>query len=131
MLPRSTATKAISAHRRGFPTMIATRREAACGRAGNVDATGRGAVRWLSLAAAPTFAIMALLTGVLGGGPPDVLCPAAHDASPLSGMVPMYLLMSVFHSAPCLKLICALRGVGGKARDRGESAPGVMSSQAR
>jgi len=64
--------------------MIATPREAACGRAGNVDATGRGAVRWLSLAAAPTFAIMALLTGVLGGGPPDVLCPAAHDASPQS-----------------------------------------------
>jgi hypothetical protein len=43
----------------------------------------------------------------------------------------MYLLMSVFHSAPWLKLICALRGVGGKARDRGESAPGVMCSQAR
>jgi len=46
-------------------------------------------------------------------------------------MVPMYLLMSAFHSAPWLKLICALRGVGGKARDRGEFAPGVMSSQAR
>ena len=131
MFPRSTATKPIFAHRRGFAAMTATRREAACGRAGNVDATGRGAVRWLSLAAAPTFAIMALLTGVLGGGPPDVLCSAAHDASPLSGMVPMYLLMSVFHSAPWLKLICALRGVGGKARDRGESAPGVMCSQAR
>ena len=131
MFPRSTATKPIFAHRRGFATVIATRHENAGGRAGNVDATSRGAVHWLGLAAAPTFAIMALLTGVLGGGPPDVLCPAAHDASPLSGMVPMYLLMSVFHSAPCLKLICALRGAGGKARDRGESAPGVMSSQAR
>jgi hypothetical protein len=41
------------------------------------------------------------------------------------------LLMSAFHSAPWLKLICALRGVGDKARDRGDSAPGVMSSQAR
>ena len=61
--------------------MIATRREDAGARAGNVDATGRGAVRWLSLAAAPTFAIMALLTGVLGTGPSDVLCSAAHDAS--------------------------------------------------
>ena len=28
-------------------------------------------------------------------------------ASPLSGMVPMYLLMSAFHSAPWLKLISA------------------------
>ena len=89
-----------------------------------------GAAGWLSLAAAPTFAGMALLTGVVGS-PPDMLCSAAHDASPLSGMVPMYLLMSAFHSAPWLKLICALRGVGGKARDRGEFAPGVMSSQAR
>jgi hypothetical protein len=63
-----------------------------------------GAAGWLSLAAAPTFAIMALLTGV-GGGPPDMLCSAAPDVSPLSGMVLMYLLMSAFHSAPWLKLI--------------------------
>jgi hypothetical protein len=64
---------------------------------------------WLRLAAAPTFAVMALLTGVLGGGRPDMLCSAAHDASPLTGMVPMYLLMSVFHSAPWLKLISSRR----------------------
>ena len=63
-----------------------------------------GAAGWLSLAAAPTFAIMALLTG-LGGGPPDMLCSAAQDASPLSGMVPMYLLMSAFHAVPWLKLV--------------------------
>ena len=69
------------------------------------DAAALGAAGWLCLAAAPTFAIMALLTGVLGGGPPDMLCSAAPDGSPLSGMVPMYLLMSAFHSAPWLKLI--------------------------
>jgi hypothetical protein len=63
-----------------------------------------GAADWLSLAAAPTFAITALLTPVLGGTP-DILCSAAHDASPLSGMVPMYLLMSALHSAPWLKLV--------------------------
>jgi len=40
-----------------------------------------------------------------GGGPPDMLCSAAQGASPLSGMVPMYLLMSAIHSAPWLKLI--------------------------
>ncbi len=60
---------------------------------------------WLSLAAAPTFAMMALLTRIYGGGMPDMLCSAAQDISPLSGMVPMYLLMSAFHSAPWLKLI--------------------------
>ena len=68
-----------------------------------------GAAGWLSLAAAPTFAIMALLTGVFGGGAPDILCSAAKDASPLSGMVPMYLLMSAFHSAPWLRLIPSRR----------------------
>ena len=68
-----------------------------------------GAADWLSLAAAPIFAIMALFTGVRGGGPPDMLCSAAQDASPLTGMVPMYLLMSAFHSAPWLKLISRRR----------------------
>ena len=58
-----------------------------------------GAADWLSLAAAPTFAIMALLT--LAGGAPDMLC----SASSLTGMVPMYLLMSAFHAAPWLKLV--------------------------
>lgn len=67
-----------------------------------------GIARWLCLAATPTFAIMALLTGV-SGGPPDMLCSAAQDASPLSGMVPMYVLMSAFHSAPWLKLISSGR----------------------
>jgi hypothetical protein len=73
---------------------------------GNVDVLG--ATDWICLAAAPTFAIMALLTAVVGGGSPDTLCSAAH-ASPLSGMTPMYLLMSAFHSAPWLKLISTRR----------------------
>jgi hypothetical protein len=76
---------------------------------GGENAAALGAAHWLCLAAAPTFAIMALLTGVLGGGPPDMFCSAAQDASPLSGMVPMYLLMSAFHSAPWLKLISRAR----------------------
>jgi hypothetical protein len=68
-----------------------------------------GAADCLSLAAAPTFAVMALLTAVLGGGPLDMLCGAAPDASPLTGMIPMYLLMSAFHAAPWLKLISRAR----------------------
>ena len=68
----------------------------------NGNAAAIGAADFLYLAAAPTFALMALLTAVLGGGSPDALC---SGASPLSGMVPMYLLMSAFHLAPWLKLI--------------------------
>ena len=78
----------------------------------NGNAAAIGAADWLCLAAAPTFAIMALLTGVLGGGSPDMLCSAAQDASPLTGMVPMYLLMSAFHLPPWLKLISGWRGRG-------------------
>jgi hypothetical protein len=75
----------------------------------NGNAAAIGAADFLYLAAAPTFAIMALLTGVLGGGSPDMICSAAQDASPLSGMVPMYMLMCAFHSAPWLKLISRRR----------------------
>jgi hypothetical protein len=92
---------------RGSAAMIATQRETAGGSA-NDNAAILGAADWVCLAAAPTFAIMALLTGVLGG-PPDTFCSAAQDASALSGMVPMYMLMSVFHSAFWLKLLSSRR----------------------
>lgn len=59
---------------------------------------------WLRLGATPTFAIMALLTG-LGGSPMDMLC-SSGSGTPLSGMITMYLLMSAFHSPPWLNLIC-------------------------
>jgi hypothetical protein len=57
---------------------------------------------WLSLAAAPTFAAMALLTSSLGDAP-AMLCTTGGTW--LTGMTPMYLLMSAFHSAPWLKLM--------------------------
>ena len=69
--------------------------------------------RWLSLAAAPTFAVMALAS-ILGSSTPDMLCSATPGVSPLSGMVPMYVLMSALHSAPWLKLIAGRRGDVGR-----------------
>src|SRR5262245_46886177 len=80
-------------------------REKAHTREGDAIAAAHRAADWFCLAAAPTFAIMALLTSVLGGSQPDILCSAAEHTSPLSGMIPMYLLMSVFHSQPWLKVI--------------------------
>ena len=87
--------------------MIAIRSETASASPGTGKAAALGIAELLCLAAAPTFAIMALVTGVSGGGAPDMLCAATHEASPLSGMVPMYVLMSAFHSAPWLRLIAS------------------------
>jgi hypothetical protein len=67
-----------------------------------------GTADWMALAAAPTFAIMALLTSSFGDPPPNILCTSVHGISCLCGMPPMYLLMSAFHSAPWLKLIARL-----------------------
>ena len=66
----------------------------------------RVAAEWLGLAAAPTFVMMALLTAALGGGAGSIC--SAHG-SLVSGMVPMYLLMSAFHVAPWLRLIAGGR----------------------
>ena len=50
--------------------------------------TNASAARLLSLAATPTFALMALLAARHGGGMPEMLC-AAQQGSPLTGMVAM------------------------------------------
>ena len=60
--------------------------------------------RFLHLAASPTFALMALSTFVLDSRGQGALC-AAVGGSGFNGMVPMYLLMTLFHLAPWLKLI--------------------------
>jgi hypothetical protein len=85
------------------------------------------AASWLSLAAAPTFATMALLTG-LGGGPQDMLCAASHGASPLGGMIPMYMLMSALHLGPWLKLIAGQRN---QRRSEGETRNARHFAQSR
>jgi hypothetical protein len=66
--------------------------------------TGRAVAGWLGLAAAPTFAIMALWTGFFSGHP-DMLCMAMQGSPPMSGMTVMYLLMSALHLSSWLKLI--------------------------
>jgi hypothetical protein len=61
-------------------------------------------VNALSLAAAPTFAAMALVSSV-NGSPMETLCTSGSGAPLLTGMATMYLLMSAFHLTPWLKLV--------------------------
>jgi hypothetical protein len=80
-----------------------------------------GADRVLSFAAAPVFAIMAILTGIPLWGMPAMVCSTTHDPSPFNGMVLMYLLMGTFHLGPWLRLItlrrdCARVGRGERSR---------------
>lgn len=67
------------------------------------NTTTPGLAGWLCLAAAPTFALMALLSCIQDGDG-AMLCMGAK-ASPLTGMPAMYLLMSAFHLAPWLRAI--------------------------
>ena len=71
-------------------------------------AIARIAADWLGLAAAPAFLAMALMTLCLGGGA-EPLCLASGHGALMSGMVPMYLLMSAVHMGPWLRLIAGWR----------------------
>jgi hypothetical protein len=73
---------------------------------GGNDGAGvaRVAADWLGLAAAPAFATMALMTAAFGGGM-EPLCSASGPGALMSGMVPMYLMMSAVHVGPWLRLI--------------------------
>ena len=68
------------------------------------DRASLGAADWLALAAAPVFALMALLAAIAGDGHMAALCTQAGAPSLLTGMVPMYLLMAAFHLAPWFRL---------------------------
>ena len=83
------------------------------------NAATRGAADWLCLAAAPTFAIMALLEAVTAGA--DMICSGVRDAFPFDDMVTMYLIMSAFHLPPWLRLIS---GRGGWSARSGSAASG-------
>src|SRR5579883_1006615 len=74
-------------------------------RSAGVDRRGfaRNLSHWLCLAAAPAFALMAVLTVLFPS--PGMICSMMPDGFSLSGMAPMYLLMSVFHLPPWLKLL--------------------------
>ncbi len=96
-------------------TMASVRHESRVRPAAGGGIAARSAAAWLCLAASPAFALMALLTVVSGGGTANTMCMGAPQAFALTGMAPMYLLMSVFHATPWLKLIAGRRQ-GSEAR---------------
>ncbi|WP_026792114.1 hypothetical protein [Pleomorphomonas oryzae] len=75
--------------------LAATRSDAPTGKP---MAEGAG---WLGLAATPTFAVMAWVTAL---GPPG-MCTAAPPWMPVNDMALMYLLMSLFHLSPWLRVL--------------------------
>ncbi len=60
-----------------------------------------GAARLLALAAAPTFALIGAASALAPDSPLAGLCSAGERG--LSGMAPMYLLMSLFHLGAWLR----------------------------
>jgi hypothetical protein len=61
----------------------------------------RDAAVWLGLAASPTFALMAWISANHGEA---TMCSPALGVLPIGGMAWMYLLMSLFHLSPWLRL---------------------------
>jgi hypothetical protein len=62
----------------------------------------RDAAGWMGLAASPVFALMAWIAAT--DAPPMALCSSASVMPPIDGMAWMYLLMSLFHVSPWLRL---------------------------
>jgi hypothetical protein len=63
----------------------------------------RDAAGWIGLAAAPTFALMSWIAATDTSR--IAICSSASGMSPIDGMAWMYLLMSLFHVSPWLKLV--------------------------
>lgn len=63
----------------------------------------RDAASCLGFAASPTFALMAFLSWT--DAPAGAMCASAPGGLPVDAMAWMYLLMSLFHASPWLRLV--------------------------
>lgn len=64
------------------------------------------AASWIGLAATPTFALMAWISVV--GSQGMTMCSGALTFIPVNDMALMYVLMSLFHLPPWMKLFAAV-----------------------
>ena len=65
------------------------------------------AASWLTFAAAPAFAVMSVLSVMPAEAAPTT-CLGGSESSFLGGMAWMYLMMSVVHLPPWLRLLARL-----------------------
>jgi hypothetical protein len=79
-------------------TMFAT-----AGKAGSMGRPAADTAGWLRLAATPTFALMAGVSGVGSAG--TMMCSVVPAFVPIDDMALMYLLMSFFHASPWLTFL--------------------------
>ncbi|WP_163268867.1 hypothetical protein [Chelativorans alearense] len=63
---------------------------------------GSAMAGWLAYATSPTFALMGLIAASDATG--NALCSVVPSILPIDGMTAMYLLMSLFHLPPWLRL---------------------------
>ncbi|MFO1049783.1 MAG: hypothetical protein U1E52_18030 [Geminicoccaceae bacterium] len=68
-----------------------------------------GTAQSLSLAAAPTFAVMALFASNADHDSMGMICASGQAWSSVDGMSAMYLLMSAFHLPAWLRLVVGER----------------------
>jgi hypothetical protein len=80
--------------------VFATKRTDASLLVRQLNASGR-----LGLAAAPVLALMSGITAI--NAPGMTICTTAAPLAPINEMALMYLLMSIFHLSPWLKLFSA------------------------
>jgi hypothetical protein len=83
------------------------------GQAADHRRLGRAADR-LGLVAAPTFVLLAYLTGIADEGTMGTSCPTTSEPMPWSSMALMYGLMGVFHAGPWLRWLGRRWSPGGR-----------------
>ena len=86
-------------------------------RAPEMDQAPAASGAWLSYAAAPAFAGMAVITGLPAEAAPAT-CLGGAGPGFLGGMAWMYLMMCVVHLPPWLSLLARREAAGDSARSR-------------
>lgn len=75
------------------------------GKVGSPSRLTSKASGWIGLAATPTFALMAWISA--SGSQDIMMCSGASTFAAVNSMAVMYVLMSLFHLSPWMKLFAA------------------------